>query len=96
MDKIEYQELRVKLDKYVNDYFVEYPTRKHRTAINKLLRAMDDSNLWPIHNKFNATNRAINRYNRLCVQYGCEIADSVYSYSETVQSIISEIVNNEG
>lgn len=86
---------RDKLNRYVQSHFTEPANRKNRAAVNKLLRAIDDSHLWPVCGNFNATERAINRYNRLCNQYGMEIADCVYSYAETIEGMISEIVNNE-
>ena len=41
-----------------------------KRAINKYHRSIDESNLWPICGKFNATERAIRRVRRLQAQVG--------------------------
>lgn len=60
-------------------------------AINKLYRVQDQSNLWPIRNKFNVTERAIRKARKLQRDTG-----SVYGleYCYTLDNIMSEIVNN--
>ena len=56
-------------------------------AINKLFRQQDDSHLWPINGKFNATNRAIRQASGFdCPVYGLE-------YCYQLDSLISTIVN---
>ena len=60
--------------------------------INAHFRKNDDSHLWPIRGRFNATERAIRRIrNRrregLCVNSG-------YEYYLTLENEISEIVND--
>ena len=61
------------------------------TAINKLFREMDESDLWPICGKFNVTERAIRK---AAIQrdsgavYGLE-------YACLLESIISQEVNDE-
>lgn len=60
--------------------------------INAHFRKNDDSHLWPIRGRFNATERAIRRIrNRrregLCVNSG-------YEYYLTLENEITEIVND--
>lgn len=88
------QEAQCQLEQYIDEHLSEPATRAHRTRINKLLRQLDDSHLWPILNRFNATDRAIRQYDRECRKYQQEIADSVYSYYHTIYNKISEIVND--
>jgi len=61
-------------------------------AINKLYRAQDESHLWPIHNDFNLTERAIRRvrkYSAACgAIYGLE-------YCYALENAMSRIVNQE-
>jgi len=61
-------------------------------AINKAYRAQDESHLWPINNRFNATNRAIRRIRQLSQytggSYGIE-------YCYMLDEEISNIVNRE-
>ena len=42
-------------------FFQDLEGRKNRTAIFKYYRSIDESNLWPIRDRFNVTERAINR-----------------------------------
>lgn len=60
--------------------------------INKLFRANDDSNKWPICGRFNATERAINRI-RKRIRQGLEINGGL-EYYFTLEREISDIVNN--
>ena len=58
-------------------------------AINKLFRAQDDSHLWPINGRFNATERAIRRLRKFDYPvYGLE-------YCLGLEHEISTIVNQE-
>lgn len=58
-------------------------------AINKLYRQQDDSSLWPINGRFNATERAIRRVRRLGMAlYGLE-------YCYALEGEISRIVNSQ-
>jgi len=61
-------------------------------AINRLFRAQDESDLYPILGRFNATERAIRRARKFNQEsepvYGLE-------YCYLLDSILSEIVNNE-
>jgi len=61
-------------------------------AINKAYRAQDDSRLWPINNRFNATERAIRQARKLQRDGG-----TVYGleYCYMLDGLISSIVNNE-
>ena len=61
-------------------------------AINRLYRNQDESHLWPISGKFNATERAIRRVRTLARHNGA-IAGLEYAYA--VDWEISEIVNDE-
>ena len=60
--------------------------------INKLFREKDESNLWPIRGRFNATERAIRRVRRNVLPHlgGTGGAE----YAEILSNEISEIVNN--
>ena len=57
--------------------------------INKRYRAADESHLWPICNKFNATERAI-RHLR-AVRRECIMDD----YAAELDAELTRIVNNE-
>jgi len=61
-------------------------------AINKLYREQDESNLWPINNRFNVTDRAIRRAQRFQRESGSACYGLEYCY--LLESILSEIVNN--
>ena len=61
--------------------------------INAAFRAVDDSHLWPICGKFNATERAINRIRRWRRQG--MIINSGNEYAETLRLEIAHIVNVE-
>ena len=60
--------------------------------INRLFREKDESNLWPIRGRFNATERAIRRVRRNVLPHlgGTGGAE----YAEILSNEISEIVNN--
>lgn len=60
--------------------------------INKRFLANDESHLWPINGRFNATKRAIRRIQRL-EKEGLIIEDPL-SYEQILNDTISEIVNN--
>ena len=61
-------------------------------AINKYYREHDDSNLWPVFGKFNATERAI-RKARLWQQASGAVYGLEYCY--LLEQLISKIVNSE-
>lgn len=65
----------------------------NRAAINRLFRAQDESDLYPIQGRFNATERAIRRLRKqaadgLCIGDGLE-------YALSLEAEISHIVNHE-
>ena len=66
--------------------------RAIRTEINRLFRAQDDSHLYPINGRFNATERAIRRTNKFERVNG-ELSPLEYAYF--IDSEISRIVNRE-
>ena len=61
-------------------------------AINKYYRDQDESRLYPINNRFNATERAIRRVRAYSKQTG-----AIYGleYCYMIESELSNIVNNE-
>ena len=58
--------------------------------INALFRARDESHLFPVNNRFNATDKAIRRLQRL--RRECLIAPGV-EYALALDEEISRIVN---
>ena len=60
-------------------------------AINRMYRAQDESNLWPINNRFNVTERAIRQVRKLSGEigglYGLE-------YCYALEAAMSHIVNS--
>ena len=66
--------------------------RAERIIINALYRKQDDSHLWPLCNKFNATNRAINRVLKFERDSGCGLYGLEYCYA--IDNEISNIVND--
>jgi len=67
--------------------------RKNRSAIFAEFRKVDDSHLWPVCNKFNATNRAINRLYRFEKQAGYYLLG--LELCLFLENEISNIVNNQ-
>lgn len=67
-------------------------TRKEKMEIDKAFRAEDQSHLWPISGKFNATERAIARVRRDNQYYGDVSAEE---YKLQLDAEISRIVNGE-
>lgn len=63
-------------------------------AINAAFRAVDESKLWPICGKFNATERAIRRLRKWYHEYG-ERNYGGYEYCLALEREISNIVNAE-
>ena len=64
-----------------------YTGRANRAAINKAFRAADESHLWPINNRFDATERAVRR----CMRDAGELAGLEYAYA--LEAELSRIVN---
>ena len=65
--------------------------KANTAAINKDFRAHDQSNLWPICGRFNATERAIRRARRFMGDYGAIFG---LEYALFLESEISRIVNS--
>jgi len=68
-----------------------YEGRANIAAINRLFRRQDESHLWPINGRFDATERAIRRVRRLardgaCIEPGLE-------YALALDAELSAIVN---
>lgn len=61
--------------------------------INAIFRGQDDSALWPICGRFNATDRAIRRLRKLR-RDGLELAPGL-EYWLALEAEISRIVNSE-
>jgi len=66
--------------------------RANITAINKLYRQQDESHLWPIQGRYNATERAIRRARDFTREAG-----PVYGleYCYLLEDLLSDIVNKE-
>lgn len=62
-----------------------------KRAINKHFRTTDESKLWPICGKFNATERAIRRVRRFQAQTGTSIEGLEYWLA--LESELSNIIN---
>ncbi len=65
---------------------------RDRADVNRMFLAQDDSGLWPICGKFNATKRAINRIRRL--EREGLVLDDLLAYALTVEQAIGDIVNH--
>ncbi len=72
-------------DIYVGSY--------NRTAIRKLFKAQDESHLWPINGRFNATERAIRRL-QVQESHGHDFGYGL-EYALALDAEISQIVNDE-
>lgn len=62
--------------------------RANIAAINRAFRAQDESHLWPVNNRFNATERAIHRIRRL------DSPVCGYEYAALLDAEIGRIVND--
>lgn len=65
----------------------------NRTVINRLFREQDESHLYPINGRFNVTDAAIRRLQRL-QREGLVIEDGL-EYALDLDAEISRIVNGE-
>ncbi len=70
-----------------------YEGRANIAEINRLFRRQDESHLWPINGRFDATERAIRRVRRLardgaCIEPGLE-------YALALDAELSAIVNGD-
>ena len=68
-----------------------YTGRANRAAINRAFRAADESHLWPIHGRFNVTERAIRAVRRYMRESGEEL--SGLEYALALDAELSRIVN---
>jgi hypothetical protein len=67
-------------------------SRANIVAVNRAMRALDDSGSWPIRSRFNGTDRAINRVRR---DWRDEIyAEGLSAYVRMVDETIGRIVND--
>jgi hypothetical protein len=66
--------------------------KANRTAINKLYREQDESNLWPINGDFNATDKAIRKAQQFMREGGYDLQGLEYCYF--LEEEISRIVNS--
>lgn len=63
-----------------------------KRKINAYYRSTDESHLWPIRNRFNATERAIRRIIKFQRESGCSIEG--LEYIQVLDAEISRIVNS--
>lgn len=68
-----------------------YTGRANRSAINRAFRAADDSHLWPINNRFNATERAIRNVQRFMRDGGYDLTGLEYALA--LDAELSRVVN---
>ena len=66
--------------------------RAYRMAVNKMFMEQDDSNLWPIRNRFNITQRAFSHARKFERDSGVELAG--LEYCLFVEDDIGRIVND--
>lgn len=71
----------------------KYDGRANITEINRLFRRQDESGLWPICGKFNATDRAIRQAQRFVRESGCPLYG--LEYALFLDDALSRIVNGE-
>ena len=69
-----------------------YSGKSNRAKINEVFRAHDDSHLWPINGKFNATERAIRRIRRFMRESGHDLQG--LEYAMALDEEIIDIVND--
>jgi len=70
-----------------------YEGRANIAAINRLFRRQDESHLWPINGRFDATERAIRRLRRLAREGAC--IEPGLEYALALDAEISTIVNGD-
>ena len=68
-----------------------YTGRANRAAINRAFRAADESHLWPINGRFDATERAIRRVQRYMRETGEDLAGLAYAL--LLDDELSRVVN---
>ena len=70
-----------------------YEGRANIAAINRLFRRQDESHLWPINGRFDATERAIRRLRRLAREGAC--IEPGLEYALALDAELSAIVNGD-
>lgn len=70
-----------------------YTGNANRAFINREFREADESHLWPICGRFDATERAIRSVRRFMRDSGVELAGFEYAYA--LDEELSRIVNAE-
>lgn len=68
-----------------------YTGRANRAAINRAFRAADESHLWPINGRFDATERAIRRVQRYMRETGEDLTGLAYAL--LLDDELSRVVN---
>ena len=71
-----------------------YTGRANRAAINRAFRAADESHLWPISGRFDATERAIRAVQRFMREGGYKLTG--LEYALVLDAELSRIVNAKG
>lgn len=69
------------------DEWYEQPSLRGIKLINKFYRLTDESNLWPINGRFDATERAIRRVRRA-------MPETTYGYFQAIEDELTTIVND--
>lgn len=70
-----------------------YEGRAKIAEINRLFRRQDESHLWPINGRFDATERAIRRLRRLAREGAC--IEPGLEYALALDAELSAIVNGD-
>lgn len=68
-----------------------YTGRANRAAINRAFRAADESHLWPVRGRFNATERAIRRVQHFMREGGYDLTGLEYALA--LDAELSRVVN---
>jgi len=70
------------------------PGRANTIAINRAFRAQDESHLWPVRGRFNATERAIKRVRAHYAQIGepCEGLQYALTLDDEITRVVNESV----
>ena len=68
-----------------------YTGRANRAAINREFRDADESHLWPVNGRFDATERAIRAVQRFMREAGEDLTGIEYAYA--LDAELSRIVN---
>lgn len=70
-----------------------YEGRANIAEINRLFRRQDESHLWPINGRFDATERAIRRLRRAAREGSC--IEPGLEYALALDAELSAIVNGD-